>query len=198
ILARLALAQGKPETALVELQPLIDVAERRERTRRLIELLALAALALDILNREADALDALRRSLVLAAPEGYIRTFLDEGPQMQSLLADLLESTTDTAQRGYTRQLLLAFADEGYAGAPQAPLGAAIRPQPLVEPLSDREIEVLQLIAKGYTNREIGEALYIALNTVKGHTREIYGKLGVHSRTQAVVKARALGILPQG
>jgi LuxR family maltose regulon positive regulatory protein len=176
---------------------LIDIAERRERMRRLIELLALASLALNALNRDSDALDALRRALALAAPEGYVRTFLDEEPQMRSLLTDMLESAVTDVPREYARQLITAFENEGRIGTPRAQQNATRAAQPLVEPLSDRETEVLQLIAQGYTNREIGEALYIALNTVKGHTREIYGKLDVHSRTQAVVKARSLGILPR-
>jgi LuxR family maltose regulon positive regulatory protein len=99
----------------------------------------------------------------------------------------------EAAARGmmpdYTRKLLAAFEAEEQKSAGIPPS------QPLVEPLSPRELEVLQLIAQGLSNREIGERLFLALNTVKGHNRRIYGKLGVKSRTQAINKARSLNIL---
>jgi LuxR family maltose regulon positive regulatory protein len=98
----------------------------------------------------------------------------------------------------YVRRLLAAFPDAGpeQAVPPNAQTPESRRIEPLIEPLSERELEVLALLAEGLTNREIASRLYLALNTVKAHTGSIYGKLGVHSRTQAVAKARTLGLLP--
>lgn len=120
-----------------------------------------------------------------------MRVFLDEG----SVMSDLLyQAQSRGISQGYVRRLLAAFpnAEPDRAGL--------LRKQPsgheLVEPLSEREIEVLQLIAEGLTNREIAKNLYLSLNTVKVHTRNIYGKLGVNNRTQALAKGRSLGLLP--
>lgn len=193
ILVRLALARGQADEALSELALLIETAERSHRTRRLIELLILQALAQAWQgpNGAAAADATLQRALALAEPEGYRRTFIDEGPALRDLLARVPEASEMWA---YAQELLVALPAET-TGAPIAPARPGL--QPPVEPLSEREMEVLELIAAGHTNREIGDALYIALDTVKGHTREIYGKLDVHSRTQAVAKARALGLLPR-
>jgi LuxR family maltose regulon positive regulatory protein len=205
ILARLPLAQGEPEQALALLQVLERASAQRGRTRRLIEILVLEALAMSQIpaeegehGRSQDALSPLGRALALAEPEGYLRTFLDGGPPMARLLYQV-------AERGiavdYVGQLLAAFAAEGQQVAAAAK-GPAPLPSPradlvaLAEPLSDRELEVLGLIAEGLSNRDIAERLYISLSTVKSHTASIYGKLGVHSRTEAVARAHAWGILP--
>ncbi len=138
------------------------------------------------------ALASLARALALAEAEGAIRLFVDQGPPMARLLAQ-------AAARGmapdYTARLLAAFA----ADAPQ-PAGGAHPPastpaQPLIEPLSERELEVLQLIAEGLSNQAIGERLFLALDTVKGHNRHIFDKLQVQRRTEAVARARELGLL---
>ncbi|MBU0494358.1 MAG: LuxR C-terminal-related transcriptional regulator [Chloroflexi bacterium] len=181
--ARVRLAQSRGDDALTLLEPLLHAAEKRGRMRRVVELLALHALAFQSQGDAEGALAPLARSLTLAEPEGYIRTFVDEGPPMATLLRQ-------AAMRGiapaYVGQLLAAFE----ASEPET-----IPTQPLVEPLSERELEVLGLIAQGLSNREIAGRLVISLSTVKGHTANIYGKLGVNSRTQAVAQARALGIL---
>jgi LuxR family maltose regulon positive regulatory protein len=133
----------------------------------------------------------LERALTLAEPEGFVRIFVDEGPPLARLLYK-------AAERGitpeYTRRLLAAF-PVTTTKAPE-PMKARHAGSDLVELLSERELEVLELIADGLTNQEIATRLYLSLNTVKGHARNIYGKLAVHNRTQAVGKARALGILP--
>jgi LuxR family maltose regulon positive regulatory protein len=139
----------------------------------------------------AQASTTLERALTLAEPGGFIRVFVDEGPPMARLLYEALN-------RGiapdYVRRLLAAFP---MAEPEKAEPSRAQTAKPeLVEPLSERELEVLQLIAEGLTNPEIAARLFLALNTVKTHSRNIYGKLGVHSRTQAVSRARALGLLP--
>jgi LuxR family maltose regulon positive regulatory protein len=133
---------------------------------------------------------ALERALALAEPGGFIRIFVDEGPSMARLLH---EAPSREIAPDYVRRLLAAFP---VAEPEQAdPLKREAPKSELLEPLSERELEVLQLIAEGLTNPEIASRLFLALNTVKAHSRNIYGKLGVHSRTQAVARARALGVL---
>jgi LuxR family maltose regulon positive regulatory protein len=133
----------------------------------------------------------LHDALVLAEPGGFIRLFVDEGPPMARLLSE-------AAARGiapeYTQRLLAAFSPAG----PSRPHPDRVDgPQSsLVEPLSERELEVLQHIAEGLSNQEIASRLYLSPHTVKVHSRNIYGKLGVHNRTQAVTRARTLGMLP--
>jgi LuxR family maltose regulon positive regulatory protein len=130
-------------------------------------------------------------ALALAQPGGFIRLFVDEGPSMARLLRE-------AAARGlapeYIQQVLAAFPP---VGASQPRPGRADTPHAaLVEPLSERELEVLQHIAEGLSNQEIASRLYLSLHTVKVHSRNIYGKLGVHNRTQAIARARALNMLP--
>ncbi|MCB0154659.1 MAG: LuxR family transcriptional regulator, partial [Anaerolineae bacterium] len=132
--------------------------------------------------------------LSLAGPEGYVRLFVDEGEPMAQLLVQLPSTP-------YHDKILAAFSGAEAQGswgagekisspAPQLPRSSA-----LIEPLSERELEVLQLIAQGLSNREISERLFLALSTVKGHNRLIFGKLQVQRRTEAVARARELGLL---
>jgi LuxR family maltose regulon positive regulatory protein len=127
---------------------------------------------------------ALERALSLAEPEGYVRTFVDEGEPMAQLLRRALSQGIAPE---YAARLLDAF------GEPAAPLPPAA--QPLIEPLTDRELEVLRLIAAGLSNREIAHQLVVAVSTVKTHINHIYGKLDAKSRTHAVAQARALDLL---
>jgi LuxR family maltose regulon positive regulatory protein len=156
-----------------------------------IEILMLQALSLQTQEDTDQAITTLEKALTLAQPGGFIRVFVDEGPPMARLLYKAL---THGIAPDYTRRLLAAFP----IAEPERidPSESQVPESELVEPLSEREIEVLQLIAKGLTNPEIASRLFLSLNTVKVHTRNIYGKLGVHNRTQAVARARALGILP--
>jgi LuxR family maltose regulon positive regulatory protein len=187
-----------------------------------IEILNLQALTLQAGGETARAVNTLARALSLAEPEGFVRAFVEEGPPMARLL---YEAAARGIAPDYAGKLLAAFEattkdqgprtkDKGERSFPSAgpstgsggPSGQAVRPlgglgagsswDP-VEPLSERELEVLQLIAKGLSNREIAARLVLSLNTVKAHTRNIYGKLEVHSRTQAIVRGRAFGLLPR-
>ncbi len=206
VLARILIAQGRLERATGLLQRLLEMVEPLGHTSRAIEVLNLLALASQAGGDPAQAMAALERALSLAGPAGFARTFVDEGAPMARLLRA-------AAARGimpdYTAKLLAAFetTDEKPAlsqskgrqttDASLDPASVVGHPSSdLVEPLSARELEVLELISGGLTNREIASRLFISLNTVKAHTRNIYGKLGVHNRTQAVATARDLGVLP--
>jgi LuxR family maltose regulon positive regulatory protein len=171
------------------LERLLHAAEQGGRVGSVIEILALQALTHQACGDSPSALAPLERALSLAEPEGYVRVFVVEGPPMARLLRG-------AASRGIApysaRRLLAAFP----AAGPRSD-GPSAAPSADVELLSERELEVLRHIATGLTNREIGARLYLSPYTVKAHARSIYDKLGAHSRTQAVAKARELGILPQ-
>ncbi len=168
--------------ALHTIQQQIPFLKERGWRHFWLEALLVTALLWQSLGQEQEALAALTQALALAEAEGYRRIFLDEGQPMAQLLYAALEANIAP---DFVGNLLAAFAAEA-APPPQ---------QDLVEPLTEREIEVLHLIANGRTNREIGQQLSISLGTVKRHTANINGKLNVHNRTQAVAQARSLGIL---
>ena len=183
--ARLHLARGNPADALVVLndhKAYVTAKHWHDERLRVLVLLTLVCQQHGYLD---EALVLLKEALLLAAPVGFIRIFIDEGVPMRDLLSQ-------AAARGimpdYTRKLLAAF-------EPVSSRSAGQTAQPLIEPLSERELEVLQLVADGLSNREISERLFIALSTVKGHNRVIYEKLGVSRRTEAVARARELGLI---
>jgi len=190
-LARVMIAQYKQDKAnhviqdtIGFLERLLKAAEDGGRLGSIIEILVLQALAYQAVEDIPHALSALESALPLAEPEGYNRIFVDEGPPMESLLKRV--KVDNGMLKEYVRRLLVCF-DDSESNIPIS--------QPLVDPLSERELEVLHLIAQGLTNQEIGQRLYLSLNTVKVHTRNIYSKLGVNNRTQAVAQARTLSIL---
>jgi len=198
-LARVELGRGRHGEALSILNALIAAAASSGRMRRLIELLVLVARAHHAAGATSEALAALMEALNLAAPEGYARTFVDEGEPIRGLLSRLLSDPSSPARsvRPYVVGLLGQFATpEDWPGTNSVADATSSDQAKGRAMLSHRELEVLHLIAQGHTNREIGRRLFIALDTVKGHTREIYGKLAVHSRTRAVAVARELGLLP--
>jgi LuxR family maltose regulon positive regulatory protein len=183
--ARALIARGDTrslERTLALLRTLLQAAEAEGRAGIVIEALALQALAHGRRGEHANAMTALERSLRLAEPEGYVRLFADLGLPMARLLQEARERAVALE---YVAKLLAAF-----EGDRASPATAA-----LPEPLSQREREVLKLIAAGLTNREIAETLVISPETVKKHTGAIYSKLGVNNRTEAANRARALGLL---
>jgi LuxR family maltose regulon positive regulatory protein len=160
---------------------------------RLLEILLLRASALRQRGDCEQALLVLTRCLEQAAPEGYVRLFLDGGKPMQSMLAQWLAHTSDSPLRIYASHLLSQFETELHSSEVRE---KDSRMGDLVEPLSQRELEVLHLIALGRTNQEIAQQLIVSKGTVKAHTANIYRKLDVANRTEAVARARQIGILP--
>ncbi len=183
-LARIYLAQRQATQALAILVPLLEKAERIQWMGFVIEILALQALAFEAQGQDEQALDALRRALCLAEPEGYVRLFVSEGPAMARLLYK-------AAARGITP----AYAGRLLAAFPTSTPSVSQRQAGLVEPLSARELEILRLVAAGVSNPEIAEQLVISVNTVKKHVTNIFGKLAVTTRTQAVARARTLKLI---
>jgi LuxR family maltose regulon positive regulatory protein len=199
VLARVLLAHNDPVPALTLLQRLLDAAASQGRTGSIIEIQALRALALAAHGDHASALGALAEALTLACRHGYVRVLADEGAPMRALLAQLSAARRGqqhAARRidpGYLAALLRAC---GQADAAPAPRRAAAAPPGLAEPLTDRELDVLRLIAAGKSNQRIAHDLVVALDTVKTHVTHILGKLGAANRTEAAARARQLGLIP--
>jgi len=174
------------------LERLLNVAEEGGRTGSAIEILVLQALAHQAQGDIPTALLPLERALKLAEPEGYVRMFLDEGPHMAQLLRE-------AAGRGilpdYTGKLLAASEAEGQTRADEFPAHAPSPSQPLIEPLSQRELEVLRLFKTELSGPEIARELVIGLSTVRTHTKSIYNKLNVNNRRAAVKRAIELNLI---
>jgi LuxR family maltose regulon positive regulatory protein len=188
-LARLLLARHPAERAanLLEdatslLNRLLAAAEEGGRTATVIETLVLRALAEQARGDIAAALEPLQRAVTLAEPEGFVRVFADEGPPMAALLKALARKKAT----GYLRRLLAATATTAHA----APVT-----QTLVEPLSERELDVLRLLGTDLDGPDIARELSVSLNTMRTHTKNIYAKLGVTSRRGAVRQAQQLNLL---
>jgi LuxR family maltose regulon positive regulatory protein len=186
---RVFVAQGRLAEASGLLAEVSAAAEAAGGNHYLIASWVLQAVTLQAQGRLDDAVTALEPALTLAGPEGYVRIFIDEGEPVAQLLRE-------AAARGiaveYASRLLETWAEETTRRGQR---GQSPHSNHLVEPLSARELQVLRLLAAGLSNREIGEQLFLAVGTVKKYTSTTYGKLGVHSRTQAVVRARDLGLL---
>ncbi len=182
-------ADGPISEAVGLLERLLKAAEEGGRNGSVIEILVLQAMAYHAQGDIPAALLPLQHALALAEPQGYVRMFLDEGSNMMQLLREV---SAREIMPDYTDKLLAAFEAEKRKGEDKPDLHPG---QPLIEPLSQRELKILQLIAQGLSNREIGERLFLALDTIKGHNRKIFDKLQVQSRTEAIARARELGLL---
>lgn len=196
--ARVFYLGRQTEHALSILESIIQPARASGRTSRLLEALALQALAYQDLGNAEQALTSLEQALSLGSRSGHLRTFTDEGDAMYHVLA-ASRSRLATDHRGYIDRILATFpAELPELAPPDSPEAVEwLTPEAAsIEPLSERELQVLALIAEGFSNQEIAERLYLSTNTLKAHTQNIYTKLDVHSRVQAVNKARQVGLLP--
>lgn len=187
--ARVYLAQGDTSAALAILESWRGQMEAKAWVDEQLKVMVLQAIALHARGEKDKALQLLDDALVLAEPGGFIRLFVDEGKPMAQLFS---EAAARGIRPNYVGKLLAAFDAEKTQAQAQPYLTPAL---PVIEPLSQRELEILQLIAQGLSNQEISERLFLALSTVKGHNRNIFDKLQVKSRTEAVARARELGML---
>jgi len=173
------------QDALQLLERLLQAAEDGKRTGSVIEILILQALAMHVLGNTPKALASLQHALTLAEPEGYIRIF-NEGKPLTELLLKLNDTLENAVQKNYLQKILSVI---------DAPIHRQSNSQSLIDPLSERELEVLRLVAQGLSNTAISEKLFLSLSTIKGHNLRIFNKLLVKSRTEAIVRARELGLL---
>lgn len=170
-----------------------SIAESQHATRTLIEVLALQALLADGAGDEKAAQQAVAQAATAARPHGMIRVFVDLGPRMARLLR---QHAHDAGASGYVDQVLRAFPSlPSILPTPSHPSSSPARPPALIEPLTLREQEVLELLGQRFSAKEIAQRLVISDLTVKRHCANIYQKLNVNSRREAVEEARALGIL---
>jgi LuxR family maltose regulon positive regulatory protein len=190
--AHVLLARMQPDLALQRLEPVLQRATAGQRWGHVIEIRLLQALACQMHRQETQALNALSEAVRLAEPEGYIRRFVDEGAPMEALLYRLRRRDRRHGPTPYLDTLLAAFQQEKMEHLQAT---AHTKAQPLSDPLSERELEVLQLLASGVSNQEIAQELVIAIDTVKRHVSRIFSKLGVRNRVQAVRQAKELGLL---
>lgn len=203
--ARVLLAEGKVEQALILLQRLQAYAGTIDILPARLEALCLLALAYRAAGKMSPALAALREALELGAAEGYLRTFADEGAPMAELLSALIRRRAGRSPLpgnlppGYLKKLYRLTTGFAPLTGQKLPGSTPERPviQPLIEPLTGRELEVLCLLEEGLSNEEIAWKLALAPNTVKAHLRNIFDKLGVRSRAEAVHRARELALFPR-
>ncbi|HKJ69465.1 MAG TPA: LuxR C-terminal-related transcriptional regulator, partial [bacterium] len=188
--ARLFIRRQQPEEAVELLQPVIESIDPEQQAWFLIEMHTITALAYQAAGQIAAALESLGKALALAEPGGFVTLFVSEGEPMAEMLEEAYERKELLSRykysRSYVKKLLLAFETVHRVERAQGKL---------LEPLSDRELEVLHLLATGLTNSEIADKLYISLNTVRTHTKNIYAKLNVHSRTKAAARGKELGLI---
>jgi LuxR family maltose regulon positive regulatory protein len=183
--------QGRADEALPLLERLLSAARSMGRDGDEIRFLVLKAHAFHALSDQESAMSSLTLALHQARPEGYVRIFVDEGKPMAALLAHAILQDMESE---YAIELMAAF-PEDMRDSVEVELELATIAQPLVEPLSERELEVLRLMATGLKYKEIAGKLVVSMNTIRHHTRNIYGKLEVNSRGQAIARAQDLGLL---
>ena len=199
MLARVLLAQDRPGEALALLDRLLAPAQAQDRVGSVIEIQALRALALAAGGDEPGAVNTLAEALILAFPQGYVRVFADEGPPMRALLGRVAARRAGQSSVGGIPLRHLARLMQSFDGKPDVPgpgPDAAARVPGLVDPLTARELEVLAMLAAGTPNQAIAKELFVTVFTVKKHVSHILGKLGAANRTEAVARARELGLIP--
>ncbi len=189
---RVYLAQGDTSEALATLSLLRQQMEAKHWEDERLKVMVLQAVAHHARGEKDSAVQLLSDALTLAEPGGFIRLFIDEGVPMAEPLS---EASADGIIPNYRGKLLATFEAEKQRISGDSPIVTFGDSQSLIEPLSPRELEILQLVAQGLSNHEIGEKLFLALDTVKGHNRRIFDKLQVQRRTEAVARARELGLL---
>jgi LuxR family maltose regulon positive regulatory protein len=196
-LAHVKLASGRVEECQQLLARLQPPAEAAGRMSRVVEILALKSVVSLAQRNEDEALTALKRALVLAEPEGFIRSFVDAGKPMRRLLLEYQKVITKRIGDGVASESLrlLTYTDKLLAAFPQTTPVEKPKSKTIPEPLSERELDILRLIATGRSNQEIAETLVIAVSTVKSHINNLYGKLGTNRRTEAIAIARDMGLL---
>jgi LuxR family maltose regulon positive regulatory protein len=187
--ARVHLVQGDPSAALAVLESWHQQVEAKRWENERLKVMVLQVVALAAHGDKDQAVHLLLDVLTIAEPAGFIRLFADEGPPMALLLSQI---EPFGMMPGYLSKVLAACEAEKHPSENNVSPPSA---QPLIEPLSPRELEVLHLIAAGLSNQEISERLFLALTTVKGHNQNIFDKLQVQRRTEAVARARELGLL---
>jgi LuxR family maltose regulon positive regulatory protein len=198
-LARVLTARGYHQESLGLLERLAEMALTNERLGSAVEILALQALALQAQGNLPRALMCLERALTLAEPEGFVRTFVDEGEPMYRLILAVQSILKTRIRDGVENDSLRLWAYTGQllAACPRGVADGEPGSKVLLEPLSERELGILQLIASGHTNQEIADILVIAVSTVKSHINHLYSKLGTNRRTQAIAIARDAGLLSE-
>lgn len=187
--ARVLIREGNPSAALEIAGPLLQEAVTKKWGQRQLEVMTVQSIALYTQGKKQKALELLGSVLAQAEPGGFVRLFLDEGPPMAELLS---AAAVQGIRPDYVNKLLAAFAAETQNGRLNTLVPGTLSQ---VELLSPRELEVLQLIAQGLSNQEICQRLFLALDTVKGHNRRIFEKLQVQRRTEAIARARELGLI---
>jgi len=192
-LARALIALDRADEAQPLLEHLLEAARSMRRQGDEIRYLVLIALAHHALEDMPSALDSLSQALTLAEPQGYVRLFVDEGEPMAELLMSL-DLQASTVSQKYVESLLAVF-EKVMDNERGSTKGEEPESSSLVEPLSERELEVLQSMAAGQKHKEVAERLVISLNTVRHHTRNIYSKLNVNTRAQAISRAKELHLL---
>jgi LuxR family maltose regulon positive regulatory protein len=191
VLARVLIAQGRLDEASRLLTRFVALVESAGAMNYVIEMSVLQAVAFQAQGQEEQALAALKRALAIGEPQGYVRTFIDEGPQMGQLLR---RAVVQGISVDYAGRLLSTLEEEATRATTPSAVSDGARP-PQVEALSPRETEVLRLLTTHLSHVEMAEELVVSVNTVRSHVKSIYGKLGVHSRMEAVGRARGLGLL---
>jgi LuxR family maltose regulon positive regulatory protein len=184
-LGHVSLCEGKFNEAEILLAKVQDEAESSGRMGSIVEILLLRALAARAMDNVAQAIALLSSAVKLAEPEGYVRVFIDLGAPMAALLKEAIPRGINSS---YITKLLTGFEKK------QRPIKTTAY-QPMIEPLTERELEVLRLLANGLSNEEIAKTLVLTVSTIKSHAHNIYAKLGVRTRTQAIKRAASLNLL---